>query len=41
MTSNLPIAASRPSLARDDVLGTFFQGLADPTRIRGRRMRRH
>lgn len=34
MTSNLPIAATRPSLARDDVLATFFQGLADPTRVR-------
>lgn len=34
MASNLPIAATRPSLARDDVLATFFQGLADPTRVR-------
>ena len=34
MTSNLPIAASRPSLDRDAVLAAFFQGLADPTRMR-------
>ena len=34
MTSNLPIAASRPSLDHDSVLAAFFQGLADPTRMR-------
>lgn len=35
MTSNLPIAASRADqLSRSEVLATFFQGLADPTRIR-------
>jgi len=34
MTSNLPVAASRPSLDRDSVMAAFFQGLADPTRVR-------
>jgi len=35
MTSNLPIAASRADqLSRSEVLATFFQGLADPTRVR-------
>lgn len=35
MTSNLPAAASRADeLARDEVLAAFFQGLADPTRVR-------
>jgi DNA-binding transcriptional ArsR family regulator len=34
MTSNLPIAATRPSLDRPGVLATFFQALADPTRVR-------
>ncbi len=34
MTTNLPIAAGRPSHQRTDVLATFFQGLADPTRVR-------
>lgn len=35
MASNLPIAAQRaPSLSRDEVLASFFQGLADPTRVR-------
>ncbi len=35
MTSNLPIAATRTSeLSRDEVLAAFFQGLAEPTRIR-------
>ncbi|MBA3236440.1 MAG: winged helix-turn-helix transcriptional regulator [Chloroflexi bacterium] len=35
MTSNLPIAASRvDQLSRSEVLATFFQGLADPTRVR-------
>lgn len=33
--SNLPIAATRASdLTRQEVLATFFQGLADPTRVR-------
>ena len=33
--SNLPIAAARsPDLTRQEVLATFFQGLADPTRVR-------
>lgn len=35
MTSNLPIAATRADqLSRSEVLATFFQGLADPTRVR-------
>ena len=35
MTSNLPIAATRTEeLSRDEVLAAFFQGLADPTRVR-------
>lgn len=34
MTTNLPVAASRRFLGRDDVLASFFQGLADPTRVR-------
>lgn len=35
MTSNLPIAATRvEELSRPEVLATFFQGLADPTRVR-------
>lgn len=34
-TSNLPIAATRPSnLSRAEVLASFFQGLSDPTRVR-------
>lgn len=32
--SNLPNAATRPELTRPEVLATFFQGLADPTRVR-------
>ncbi len=32
--SNLPIAATRPELSRTEVLATFFQALADPTRVR-------
>jgi len=32
--SNLPSAATRPQLTRPEVLATFFQGLADPTRVR-------
>ena len=34
MTSNLPIAATRDQLSRDEVLAAFFQGLSDPTRVR-------
>ncbi len=35
MTTNLPIAATRvEELSRSEVLATFFQGLADPTRVR-------
>ena len=35
MTSNLPAAASRTdALTRDEVMAAFFQGLADPTRVR-------
>ncbi len=35
MSSNLPIAATRvEELSRSEVLSTFFQGLADPTRVR-------
>ena len=32
--SNLPSAATRAELSRPEVLATFFQGLADPTRVR-------
>jgi DNA-binding transcriptional ArsR family regulator len=32
--SNLPIAATRSELTRPEVLATFFQGLAEPTRVR-------
>ena len=35
MTSNLPVAAERgDTLARHEVLGAFFQGLSDPTRVK-------
>lgn len=34
MTSNLPVAASRPALERDAAMAAFFQGLSDPTRMR-------
>ena len=35
MTSNLPAAARRSTeLDRTEVLGSFFQGLSDPTRVR-------
>jgi DNA-binding transcriptional ArsR family regulator len=34
MSSNLPIAATKPELERPKVLATFFQALADPTRVR-------
>ena len=34
MTSNLPLAASKPELDRPGVLATFFQALSDPTRVR-------
>lgn len=35
MASNLPIAATRADrLTRQEVLASFFQGLADPTRVR-------
>src|SRR6266545_2603088 len=35
MTSNLPVIAQRgAALSRDEVLASFFQGLADPTRVR-------
>lgn len=35
MTSNLPVAASRAEdLTHDGVMAAFFQGLADPTRVR-------
>jgi len=35
VTSNLPAAATRAAeLDREEVLATFFQGLADPTRVR-------
>ena len=35
MTSNLPAVAARgDTLARHEVLGAFFQGLSDPTRVR-------
>lgn len=35
MTSNLPVVAERSAtLARHEVLGAFFQGLSDPTRVR-------
>lgn len=32
--SNVPNAATRPDLSRAEVLATFFQGFADPTRVR-------
>src|SRR6266705_2156796 len=34
MTSNLPLAATKQTLERPQVLATFFQALADPTRVR-------
>lgn len=34
MSGNLPVAASQPGLGRPRVLATFFQALADPTRVR-------
>jgi DNA-binding transcriptional ArsR family regulator len=34
VSSNLPIAASKSDLERPEVLATFFQALADPTRVR-------
>ena len=34
MSSNLPVAASKPELDRPEVLATFFQAMADPTRMR-------
>jgi DNA-binding transcriptional ArsR family regulator len=34
MSSNLPIAATKPGLERPEVLATFFQALSDPTRVR-------
>jgi hypothetical protein len=34
MSSNLPVAATKPNLGRPEVLATFFQALADPTRVR-------
>src|SRR5258707_15758317 len=34
MTSNLPVAATKQTLERPQVLATFFQALADPTRVR-------
>ena len=34
MSSNLPVAATKPALERPEVLATFFQALADPTRVR-------
>lgn len=35
MATNLPVAATRlDELDRQEVLATFFQGLADPTRVR-------
>jgi len=34
MRSNLPLAATKPELDRPEVLATFFQALADPTRVR-------
>lgn len=34
MTSNLPVAATRSVSDDAEVLATFFQALADPTRVR-------
>lgn len=34
MSSNLPLAAAKPNLARPEVLATFFQAMSDPTRVR-------
>ena len=33
MNSNLPIASTKPDLGRPEGLATFFQALADPTRV--------
>jgi hypothetical protein len=32
MSSNLPMASSKHNLGRPEVLATFFQALADPTK---------
>lgn len=34
MSSNLPLASTKAALSRPQVLATFFQALADPTRVR-------
>ena len=34
MSSNLPMASTKPNLGRPEVLAAFFQALADPTRVR-------
>jgi DNA-binding transcriptional ArsR family regulator len=34
MSSNLPLASTKPNLERPEVLATFFQAMADPTRVR-------
>jgi len=34
VSSNLPLASTKPDLGRPEVLATFFQALADPTRVR-------
>lgn len=34
VSSNLPIASTKPDLGRPEVLATFFQALADPSRVR-------
>lgn len=34
VSSNLPIASTKPDLGRPEVLATFFLALADPTRVR-------
>jgi DNA-binding transcriptional ArsR family regulator len=34
VSSNLPVAATKPDVDRPEVLATFFQALADRTRVR-------
>lgn len=39
MSSNLPIASTRPDLGRPEVLATFFQALADRSGFASSRFR--
>jgi DNA-binding transcriptional ArsR family regulator len=34
VSSNLPLASTKPNLGRSEVLATFFLALSDPTRVR-------